>query len=251
LSSIKKYSIFIRIICGVLGLLGLSVIILKIVNSEEFGFELWLEATVVFIFIYVAVVGSNPLENVGGDKPPLYGLDLQKLPFFRPVKKTLGEQGGLTVPESAYNNEINPNINKTKIYSPNQVACGTIGGPIGLIYFLHSNFATLGNDRLKKNTLVYGVVFLIAEIIAMQFIPDEAPNELFTILNIAIARLIAEEYQMTKSAIVESNEFEFHSNWRVLFFGLLCLIGLVLVFLGALYLILILITSGFLEPQLS
>lgn len=48
-------------------------------------------------------------------------------------------------------NQVNEKGNKAKIYSPTQVLCGTIiGGPVGLIYFLHSNFLTLGNDKLKR-----------------------------------------------------------------------------------------------------
>jgi len=143
------------------------------------------------------------------------------------------------------NNQVSENKNKANIYSPTQVACGTIGGPVGLIYFLHSNFSTLGNDKLKKNTLIYGSFFLLALLIALPFLPDEIPNTPFTVLYIVTARLIAEKYQMTKSAIIDSDDFEFHSNWRVLLFGLLCLIGSVLVVVGPL---LILSILGVLEP---
>lgn len=132
------------------------------------------------------------------------------------------------------NNQVSENENKTKIYSPAQVACGTIGGPVGLIYFLHSNFSTLGNDRHKKNTLIYGGLFLLVLIIALPFLPDEIPSTPFTILYIVTAKLIAEKYQMTKLAIIDSDDFEFHSNWRVFLFGLFCLIASVLVVVGPL-----------------
>jgi len=141
------------------------------------------------------------------------------------------------MPENAYDtvmddNQVSENENKTKIYSPIQVACGTIGGPIGLIYFLHCNFSTLGNDRFKKNTLIYGGLFLLALIIALPFLPDEISSTPFTVLYIVTAKLVAEKYQMTKSAIIESDDFEFHSNWRVFLFGILCLIGSVLIVAG-------------------
>ena len=126
----------------------------------------------------------------------------------------------------------NNQINKVKIYSPTQVACGTLGGPVGLIYFLYSNFSALGNDRFKKNTIIYGCLFIFVLIILLPFLPDEIPSTPFTILYIVIARLIAEKYQMTKSAIIESENFQFHSNWRVLTFGLLCLLGSMLVLAG-------------------
>jgi len=154
------------------------------------------------------------------------------------------------VPENTYNSvmdndHVSGSENRVKIYSPTQVACGTIGGPVGLIYFLHSNFSTLGNDRLKKNTIIYGSLFLFVLIIALPFLPDEIPSTPFTILYIITARLIAEKYQMTKSAIIDSDNFEFQSNWRVLLFGLLCLIGSVLIIVGPLF---ILAMFGIWEP---
>lgn len=70
--------------------------------------------------------------------------------------------------------------------------------------------------------------------------PDEIPSTPFTILYIVIAVLIAEKYQMTKSAIIDSDDFEFHLNWRVLLFGLLSLVGSALAFMGPLFLLAIL-----------
>jgi hypothetical protein len=163
--------------------------------------------------------------------------------------KALGKQGESIMSENFESvmdtNQVNENENKAKIYSPTQVACGTIGGPVGLIYFLHSNFLTLGNDKLKKNTLVYGGLFLLALVVILPFLPDEIPSTPFTILYIVIARLIAEKYQMTKSAIIDSDDFEFHSNWRVLLFGLLSLVGSALAIMGPLFLLAIL---GVWEP---
>jgi heme A synthase len=66
LSSTKKYSIFIRVVCGILGVLGGVAVIFNALNAEQFVFEFRLLAIAfgLFIFIYVAIVGSNPLDKL-------------------------------------------------------------------------------------------------------------------------------------------------------------------------------------------
>lgn len=119
-----------------------------------------------------------------------------------------------------------------RLYSPTQVACGTIGGPVGLIYFLKANFSSLGNDRQARNTVLYGTLLILALLVTLPFLPDKFPNSPFTIAYILIARYVAGKYQMTKQAIVESPGYDFHSNWRVLGIGLLCLVASVVVIVG-------------------
>ncbi|WP_211210669.1 hypothetical protein [Hahella ganghwensis] len=111
-----------------------------------------------------------------------------------------------------------------KLYSPNQVACGTIGGPIGIIYFLASNFSALGKEREKQKTLVIGSLFIALLIGLMPFIPDEMPGSVFTIAYVVIARTISVKYQMTKESIINSERHDFYSNWRVFGMGLVCLV---------------------------
>lgn len=113
----------------------------------------------------------------------------------------------------------------TRVYSPTQVACGTLGGPVGLIYFLASNFESLGQYELKRKTLVIGIVLLIALVAILPFLPESFPSTPFTVVYILVARQVAEKFQMKKSEIVASEFHDFHSNWRVLGFGLLCLVG--------------------------
>lgn len=121
-----------------------------------------------------------------------------------------------------------------RLYSPVQVACGTIGGPVGLIYFLKSNFAALGNDRLEKRTLILGALFIAALVVSVPFLPDRFPSLPFTAGYIAIAWYVSSRYQMTKQAIAASPLHDFHSNWRVLGMGLLCLAASVVVLVGPL-----------------
>ena len=60
----KKYSMFIRIVCGLIGALGVAATIFNAIKAENFSFEFKLVAMAFafFIFIYVAITGTSPLE---------------------------------------------------------------------------------------------------------------------------------------------------------------------------------------------
>ena len=133
--------------------------------------------------------------------------------------------------------QLTGTAHSARLYSPTQVACGTIGGPVGLIYFLKANFAALGNDRLESKTLLYGGLLILALLVILPFLPEKVPSSPFTIAYILTARHVASKYQMTKQAIAESPVYDFHSNWRVLGLGLLCLIASAIVIMGPLMLL--------------
>lgn len=110
-----------------------------------------------------------------------------------------------------------------KLYSPIQVACGTIGGPVGLIYFLKANFAALGYHQLERRTLLAGFVLMPALLISTILLPEDFPGFPFAIAYIVSALYVSSRHQMTRKAILDSPNHEFHSNWRVLGIGILCL----------------------------
>lgn len=116
-----------------------------------------------------------------------------------------------------------------RLYSPIQVACGTIGGPVGLIYFLRANFVALGNYRLARRVLVSGLILMPALVVSAVLLPEDFPNYPFTIAYILSALYVSAKYQMTKRAISDSAKHGFHSNWRVLWLGLLCLAASIIV----------------------
>nr|VVV04029.1 hypothetical protein AW0309160_01412 [Aliivibrio wodanis] len=124
-----------------------------------------------------------------------------------------------------------------KIYSPTQVACSTVGGPIGLIYFLASNFSTLNDEELKNKTIKYGIALIVVLIIILPLLPDDVSSLPFTIFYIVVGRYVSEKYQMKKVDIESAEEFDFHSNWRVLGLSLLCLIGSIVVLLGPIFIL--------------
>ena len=64
MSETKKYSVLIRLICGVLGALGIAALIFNFSNTGEIEISLLSLATAIalFIFLFVAIKGTNPLE---------------------------------------------------------------------------------------------------------------------------------------------------------------------------------------------
>ncbi len=135
--------------------------------------------------------------------------------------------------------EADSNTSPILLYSPTQVAMGTLGGPVALIYFLMSNFDSLGQQQNKKKTLFLGIGLIIALLVIVPFLPANFPSTPFTVIYIIIARQVAEKYQMTKSAIFYSEIYDYHSNWRVLIYGLLCMLGSAIVIMGPLMLLML------------
>ena len=101
--------------------------------------------------------------------------------------------------------------------------CGTIGGPVGLIYFLKANFAALGYHQLERRTPLAGFVLMPALLISTILLPEDFPGFPFAIAYIVSALYVSSRHQMTRKAILDSPNHEFHSNWRVLGIGILCL----------------------------
>lgn len=103
-----------------------------------------------------------------------------------------------------------------KMYSPTQIAAGTyLGGPFAGIYFLKSNFDTLGQSELSKKTLLIGCIITILLIGILPFVPENTPNSLIPILYLIPVVMIVKRYQLSKEAILESTEYSFQSSWKV------------------------------------
>jgi uncharacterized membrane protein YkvI len=111
-----------------------------------------------------------------------------------------------------------------RLFSPNQVGIGSfVGGPFAAVYLLWSNFRALGNASAARATLLWGIVFIVALLAILPFLPEKFPNLLIPVIYTVIARLIAERFQMTKRQIAQSEQFDFQSNWLVAGLSVLCL----------------------------
>jgi hypothetical protein len=66
----EKYSLAIRLVCGILGLLGLGAVGFNVVQSGklEISFILFASMFAGFIFLYVAFFGVNPLDTKGREE---------------------------------------------------------------------------------------------------------------------------------------------------------------------------------------
>jgi hypothetical protein len=67
-SETKKYSVSIRLICGILGVLGIATLIFNFSNTGEIEISILslASAFALFIFLFVAIKGTNPLESIRG-----------------------------------------------------------------------------------------------------------------------------------------------------------------------------------------
>lgn len=146
------------------------------------------------------------------------------------------ENNVYATPESDVDAKL-ASASRIRMYSPNQIACATLGGPVGLIYFLMANFETLKKEELRKKTLHLGIALIVALLVILPFVPENFPSITFTVFYIVIAYFVAENCQMKKKEIIESEVYDFYSNWRVLGLALLCMLGSIVVIAGPLMLL--------------
>jgi hypothetical protein len=104
-------------------------------------------------------------------------------------------------------------MTKEKLYSPDQITVSAfIGGPLAAVFTLWKNFESLGNKSHAQQTLIGGGLFIIALMGSTPFLPDWFPLLALPVTYIAVARLVAEKFQMSKAAIIKSSKFELQTN---------------------------------------
>jgi hypothetical protein len=136
-------------------------------------------------------------------------------------------------------------MDKTKLYSPNQVLGGSfLGGPAAAVYFVWRNFKALGNNSGAMQTLVWGALFNVVLLLALPFLPDKFPNFAIPIIYSWAARFVAERFQMPKPAIEQSEHYEFQSTGSVVGIGIGFLSAYILVFVAFLF---VLVEFGLIE----
>jgi hypothetical protein len=119
-----------------------------------------------------------------------------------------------------------------RLYSPMQAALGAFfGGPVAVVYFLSKNFDALGKPEGKRWTIIGGILGILLIVVLSIAVP-QLPGLMFTLAYVLIAQSVTTKYQMTKVAIAESPVHAFHSNWRVFWLTLLCLVGSLAVLVG-------------------
>ena len=116
-------------------------------------------------------------------------------------------------------------MSENKVYSPTQAALGALlGGPIASTYFIKQNFSTLNKEQAIKSTLLIGGIIVFILLATIPFTPDEFPNIAIPLITVISTRLIIEKFQFTKANIVENENLNFHSNWKVLSIGIISML---------------------------
>jgi hypothetical protein len=108
-------------------------------------------------------------------------------------------------------------VDKTYLYSPNQVGAGSfVGGPFAVVYLLWANFRALGEAGRARATFFWGAIFVVVIFLIVPFLPEKFPNMVIPVAYTVVARLVADRHQMSKQAIAASGRHEFQSSWKVL-----------------------------------
>ena len=109
-----------------------------------------------------------------------------------------------------------PAQQRVPLYTPLQVRLASfLGGPFAAVYALHYNFVCLKKDRERKLTLIWGATFIVALLATIHFLPEKFPNSFIPLAYTIAAGEIAAKKQLTKEAIVNSENFVRVSGWRV------------------------------------
>jgi len=115
-----------------------------------------------------------------------------------------------------------------RLYSPNQIGGGSfLGGPFAAVYFVWANFRALGEQGRAAAAMLWGVVFVLVILAVLPFLPEKFPNIVVPVIYSVAARLVAENYQLKKQAIADSDQYDFQSTWKV--------VGLALAFRARLF----------------
>ncbi|MDF1821540.1 MAG: hypothetical protein P1U64_08205 [Alcanivoracaceae bacterium] len=123
--------------------------------------------------------------------------------------------------------DSSPNAEVTaSVYSPMQIGLGTfIGGPFAAVYFLKANFDALQMYRLSRMALTVGGLFILCFSFLVVYLPEDFPNNVIPVLYLVPTVWLANKTQPSKQDVLESENLDFQSGWKV--FGI-SILGMVL-----------------------
>jgi hypothetical protein len=118
-------------------------------------------------------------------------------------------------------------LDKTKIYSPNQVlAVSFLGGPMAMVYALWKNFHSLQDPHGMHQILFWGSIFIVALMLFAPLMPATWPAYVLPIAYPIAAWSLAERHQMTKQAIAASEDYQFQTVPNVIAVSIIFLIAM-------------------------
>jgi hypothetical protein len=120
-------------------------------------------------------------------------------------------------------------LDKTKIYSPNQVlAVSFLGGPMAMIYALWRNFHSLQDSHGMQQILFWGSIFIIALMLFAPLMTSVWPDYVLPFVYPLAAWWLAEQHQMTRQAIATSQDYEFQTVSNVIAVSIIFLIAMMM-----------------------
>lgn len=115
-----------------------------------------------------------------------------------------------------------------KIYNENMVRVSTLlAGPFAAAYLMAENYKTLGQEKLARQTLIYGSVATVFIFGTLMLLPekvlDKVPQFLLPIIFSVIAQFLMRKYQTSEVETYLTEGGQKHSNWKVAGVSLLVL----------------------------
>ena len=121
-------------------------------------------------------------------------------------------------------------LEKKKIYSPLQVlAASFLGGPMAMIYVLWKNFQTLENPHGMHQILFWGSIFIIALMLFSPLMPNSWLDFVIPFAYPLAVWSLAENFQMPKQAIADSQTYEFQTAGNVIALSIVFLLAMIVV----------------------
>jgi hypothetical protein len=122
------------------------------------------------------------------------------------------------------------NLAKQKIYSPNQVlAASFLGGPMAMVYVLWKNFQTLEDAHGMHQILFWGSIFIVALLVFSPLMPNTWQDYVLPFGYSLAGWSLAENFQMPKQAIRDSQSYEFQSAWNVIAVSVVFMVAMIVV----------------------
>jgi len=106
------------------------------------------------------------------------------------------------------------------IYNENMVRVSTLlAGPFAAAYLMAENYKTFGQEKLARQTLIYGLagtVFIFGTLLVLpEKLLDKVPHFLLPILFSVIAQLLMRKFQTPEVETYLTQGGQKHSNWKV------------------------------------
>ena len=109
------------------------------------------------------------------------------------------------------------------------MAASFLGGPMAMVYVLWKNFQTLENPHGMQQILIWGSIFIIALMLFSPLLPNSWLDYVIPFAYPLAALSLAENFQMSKQAIADSQTYEFQTIGNVIAISILFLLAMLVV----------------------